>query len=107
MSIPKIRTTVYDHKVIDVVKFNLYDDMELGAIRELMETLADNIASSENGKVHIKIDRPLSTAEQKHRLGVVEKNLKEREKYSRWWGQRRMADERAEYERLKAKFGES
>lgn len=100
MSTPKIRTTVYSHKVIDVVKFHLYDDMELGAIRELMEQLADNIASSQGGLVHIKVDRPLSMPEVEHRMGVVAKNAEKR-RGARWYPERR---EREEYERLKKKF---
>jgi hypothetical protein len=104
MTTPKIRTTVYSHKVIDVVKFDLYDDMELGVIRELMETLADNIASSNSGLVHIKIDRPLSNAEGQHRMGVVAKNLEKHQIRERFWGRRALEEERAEYERLKKKF---
>jgi hypothetical protein len=63
------------------------------------------IECSENdGRVHIKVDRPLSEAEQQHRLGVVAKNIERDEKWKSTYNRRRLESERAEYERLKAKF---
>lgn len=109
MTTPKIRTTVYSHKVVDIVKFNSFDTfMSDNQIEDLFNDLAYNVmeALETGGNVHIKIDRPLSAAEQQHRLGVVTKNLEKKEKrawrYNRW----RMENERAEYLRLKEKFGE-
>lgn len=107
MKIPKIRTTVYSHKVIDVVKFNLNDEVSVRDIDRLMEELAGNIALSGDGFVHIKVDRPLSHAETSHRMGVVAKNLEKHAIREKFWGKRALEQERAEYERLKAKFGES
>lgn len=100
----KIRTTVYSHKVIDVIRFTLNDDFQVDAIYELMNQFAEKIASSKNGSVHIKVDRPLSSEELDHRMGVVAKNMEKRERYRNWYSRKYLESERAEYERLKAKF---
>jgi hypothetical protein len=101
MTAPKIKTTVYSHKVIDVVSFSMLQttDWEL---EELFQDLFLKMmeCSENNGRVRIKVDRPHSEAEKQHRLGVVAKN-DEKRKGARWYPERR---EREEYERLKKKF---
>jgi hypothetical protein len=101
----KIRTTVYSHKVIDVVRFDAAKATDHD-IEELFDDLACNVMESAElgGFVHIKVDRPLSPAEQQHRLGVVAKNLEKNEKWKSVYNRRSLERERAEYERLKAKF---
>lgn len=103
----KIRTTVYSHKVIDVVDFVPPAFWSDDDIVNLFVALADKTIEGLGGgigRIHIKVDRPLSQAEKDHRLGVVAKNLEEKNKYSRWYSQRQLDNERKEYERLKAKF---
>jgi hypothetical protein len=101
----KIRTTVYSHKVVDIAKFNASDATD-EQIQDLFNDLAYNVMESIElgGTVYIKVDRPLSPAEGKHRLGVVAKNLEQSEKYRQWYGRWKLETEREEYERLKAKF---
>ena len=109
MSTPKIRTTVYSHKVIDVVSFNSFDTfVSDNQIEDLFNDLAYNLmeALETGGNVHIKIDRPLSAAEQQHRLGVISKNVEKKAKRNWIYERRSLERERAEYERLKEKYGE-
>ena len=100
----KIRTTVYSHKVVDVIKFQLTDDFQLDAIYEIMQEFGDKIASSKGGFVHIKVDRPLSNDEISHRMGVVAKNIEKDNKYRNIYSQKYHQQELKEYERLKRKF---
>ena len=104
MSTPKIRTTVYSHKVVDTIKFNIQGDFDYDDLYGLFDDLMRKVASSGNGFVHIKVDRPLSSAEVEHRLGVVAKNLEKRNRYRTMYSRMSYENERREYERLKAKF---
>jgi hypothetical protein len=107
MSTPKIRTTVYSHKVIDVVKFRTLDTPDW-EIEELFNDLFLKLmeCSESDGFVHIKVDRPLSPAEGEHRMGVVAKNIEKNNKYRNWYSKKYQEEERKEYLRLKEKYGE-
>ena len=100
----KIKTTVYDHKVIDVLDFSTGDNVPDWTVEELMNDLYLNIISSMDegsGRVRVKVDRPLSQADREHRLGVVAKNSLAAGRRGFNWR------ERYDYEhylRLKARF---
>lgn len=104
MSTPKIRTTVYNHKVVDAIRINTNELDDLDEIYDIFLEFAGKAIESNKGFIHIKVDRPLSDAEQQHRLGVVEKNIKKRDKYKFRFIQER---EYREYLRLKEKFGDT
>lgn len=107
MTTPKIKTTVYSHKVIDVVDFDTSDNVFDWEVEELMHALYYKITRSMEeggGRIHIKVDRPLSKDEAGHRAGVVAKNIEKRKHRTGLWAEASLRNERAEYERLKAKF---
>jgi hypothetical protein len=106
MTAPKIRTTVYSHKVIDVVEFYTNDHAEWD-VEELLDTLYFKIIDSMDtgqGRIRIKVDRPLSDKDTEHRIGVLAKNIKKKDESRRRWNRLTLEGERAEYERLKKKF---
>ena len=103
---PKIRTTRYDHKVIDVVDFHTRT-VTTEEILDMFEILMSNAIHSVeegNGPFRIKIDRPHNNDDAEHRAGVIDKNMEKiAHLHSRWADIQRERD-LITYERLKKQF---
>jgi len=103
-AIMKVTKTVYDSKVIDIVYFDTRtDNLEdlYGAFETLSNRSHDSVESG-NGKITIKVVRPLSQDDRDYRLGVVAKKLEKEKNGPKW----RYDHDYAQYLRLKARFGD-